>query len=75
MLHEIVVEPVKDEKRFQRQTHHLTEEYPRWTRAVKKLEQKGRRATWRCCANSPRGSANGRSTDPPQALEAQGVYG
>ena len=25
MLHGIVVEPVKDEKRFQRQPHHLTE--------------------------------------------------
>ena len=25
MLHEIVVEPVKDEERFQRQPHHLTE--------------------------------------------------
>ena len=38
----LVVELVKDEERFRRQARHLTEKCPRRTRAVKKLEQKGR---------------------------------
>ena len=44
MLHGIVVEPVKDEERFQSvmETQSLDRECPRQTRAVKKLEQKGR---------------------------------
>ena len=42
MLHEIAVEPVKDEERFQRQPPSLDRKYPRRTRAVKKSEQKGR---------------------------------
>ena len=38
----LVVEPVKDEERFQRQTHHLTEKIPSADKGSQKLEQKGR---------------------------------